>query len=356
MPSATRRPAYPATATTAVAVAARAAGFPRLPGAIAASVRDPAVRSLAAMWLVAGLVAGIDLLGARAAGLRIVGLRMTADALQAGLGMAVLCRAFQHFGERLGFDLIAAVFSRTARFFHVVSLVAILSAGFVVLSYLAVAAHMPASDATLARLDALLGFDWLAWFDFVHRHFWMQVAFSYIYKSTQFATPAALIYLVLANRQAYRYHEMLWVFIIAAIATIAICALAPAVHALTYFAMKVHHATRLQLLPFWTKRGLYAGQISAINLSHLTGVVSFPSFHAALVIIFCYALRGTRLFRPALAVGAATLLTLPSVGGHYLVDIPGGAGVALIAIVVVRRWLPDLPARLPPAERGRRLA
>ena len=62
-----------------------------------------------------------------------------------------------------------------------------------------------------------------------------------------------------------------------------------------------------------------------------------------MVIMFCYALRGTRLFWPALVLGTITMLSLPTIGGHYLIDIPGGAAVALIAILVVRRWLPAPP-------------
>ena len=81
-----------------------------------------------------------------------------------------------------------------------------------------------------------------------------------------------------------------------------------------------------------------------IDLDKPQGLVCFPSFHTVLVIMFCYALRGTWLFWPAAVLGGLTMPSLPPIGGHYLIDIPAGAALALLAILVVRRWSPERAA------------
>jgi membrane-associated phospholipid phosphatase len=66
-----------------------------------------------------------------------------------------------------------------------------------------------------------------------------------------------------------------------------------------------------------------------------SGIVSFPSFHTAGVLIMLWALRRTVLLWPALAVNALLLLGVPAWGGHYFVDMAGGAAVAILAIMLV---------------------
>jgi membrane-associated phospholipid phosphatase len=59
--------------------------------------------------------------------------------------------------------------------------------------------------------------------------------------------------------------------------------------------------------------------------------------------LFTYAHRGSRLFVPVAVFNALMLLSIPSEGGHYLVDVLGGVTVGGLAIVMTR----VLPARAP---------
>ena len=86
-----------------------------------------------------------------------------------------------------------------------------------------------------------------------------------------------------------------------------------------------------------------SGQWTVFDLSRAEGIVNFPSFHTTLAILFVYAVRrhgwALAIFVPLNAVMIAS--TVP-VGGHYLVDLPAGAGVAAASIAATRslqRWL-----------------
>jgi membrane-associated phospholipid phosphatase len=93
-----------------------------------------------------------------------------------------------------------------------------------------------------------------------------------------------------------------------------------------------------------------------ISLSRMEGLITFPSFHTTLAVLFVAALREHRL---ALVIGAVVnglmLLSIPSEGGHYLVDVFAGALVAAVAIwaasrIEQRLSVPMPRAALSPAE------
>jgi membrane-associated phospholipid phosphatase len=69
----------------------------------------------------------------------------------------------------------------------------------------------------------------------------------------------------------------------------------------------------------------------------MEGLVTFPSFHTTLGILIVYAVRDFKVL--AIFVGALNAVmivaTMPE-GGHHLVDVLAGAGVALASISTVR--------------------
>jgi membrane-associated phospholipid phosphatase len=82
----------------------------------------------------------------------------------------------------------------------------------------------------------------------------------------------------------------------------------------------------------------------------MEGLITFPSFHTTLAVLFVAALRKHRL---ALVIGGVVngsmLLSIPSEGGHYLVDVFAGALVAVLAIVAAARIERRLAAPMPRA-------
>ena len=82
-----------------------------------------------------------------------------------------------------------------------------------------------------------------------------------------------------------------------------------------------------------------SGAWRVFTYARAEGIVTFPSYHAALAIIFVYI--STRPDLRVVAIPFALLnflmlLSIPPIGGHYLVDLLGGAAVALVSIMTVR--------------------
>src|SRR5207237_10724371 len=93
--------------------------------------------------------------------------------------------------------------------------------------------------------------------------------------------------------------------------------------------------------------GLRHGSLPSLDIMLLKGVIAFPSFHAVLAVLFTYTHRGSRIFRPIAAFNALMLLSIPSEGGHYLVDIIGGVVVGGVAILATSVLPPRIPALVP---------
>jgi len=69
----------------------------------------------------------------------------------------------------------------------------------------------------------------------------------------------------------------------------------------------------------------------------MQGIVTMPSYHTVMAVLFTYAFRGTGLIGYAIAaLNMIMLLSIPPIGGHYLVDMLAGGTLALAAIAVQR--------------------
>src|SRR5260370_34917421 len=88
----------------------------------------------------------------------------------------------------------------------------------------------------------------------------------------------------------------------------------------------------------------------------LKGVIAFPSFHAALAMLFTYAHRRLPTFLPMAVFNGLMLLAIPSEGGHYLVDIIGGGAGGGGGILPATGLPPPGPARRPAATAQNRRA
>ncbi|HUC69964.1 MAG TPA: phosphatase PAP2 family protein, partial [Stellaceae bacterium] len=56
------------------------------------------------------------------------------------------------------------------------------------------------------------------------------------------------------------------------------------------------------------------------------------SYHTVLAVLLTYAHRRSSLLAPVALVNAVMLFSVPSFGGHYLIDIIAGIIVAMLAI------------------------
>jgi membrane-associated phospholipid phosphatase len=104
------------------------------------------------------------------------------------------------------------------------------------------------------------------------------------------------------------------------------------------------------------------GSLRTLDFASLQGIVTFPSYHAALATIYIAAFRAVRGLRWIGGGWAVlTIASTPAGGGHYLVDVIAGIALALAALALARRaifWNAAAALRLdaPRRARGRRSA
>lgn len=80
------------------------------------------------------------------------------------------------------------------------------------------------------------------------------------------------------------------------------------------------------------------GSMRELDLRNMMGIVTFPSYHAALAFIFIYAFRHIpRLAMPGGAWACTTILATPLGGGHYAVDVVAGLALAAFSLGAAKR-------------------
>lgn len=206
------------------------------------------------------------------------------------------------------------------------------------ISYLSVAAGYPLMDTTLNNLDAALGFRWLQWADFIknyHLFVWIQqVAYDSFVWQPIFIVPVLAVW-----RPRWQNAEVMTAMLIAIMLTLFVATFVPA----------VGPADTLGLGPQPTANiiRILRATPGAQDLPYL-GIVSFPSFHAAMAVLYVYAYHGLRwVFRVALAFNILMLISTSYIGDHYLIDIVAGLAVATFAIAVARYLVPVGTAGTP---------
>lgn len=83
--------------------------------------------------------------------------------------------------------------------------------------------------------------------------------------------------------------------------------------------------------------GARDGALRTLEASVLTGIITFPSFHAAGAVLLAWASADIRFLRfPLIALNTAVAVSAVLVGGHYIIDIFAGIVTAILAIVAAR--------------------
>lgn len=225
-----------------------------------------------------------------------------------------------------------------AEYYALFTLIALLGA---VASYPIAALTRGFHDAGLQRIDAALGFDWLAWYWTVAAHPLLQTLGLGAYRSI-YVTPALLLGQAAWTGRRVVAQRFLLTFWLTAVATLALYAFMPAVGPFSYL---WHGAIPYMPESEQWQQGLIPAlrdhAVTVVDLGHLRGLVSAPSFHTAAAVIYIHAAWPMRRLRwPLFAVNGAMLLSTPVEGTHYLADMLIGALVALVGVMVVRRLVP----------------
>ena len=252
-----------------------------------------------------------------------------------------------HDGMVLGAVLAAMVAVRNiwrqgALFLEFLALTLCSAMVFGVLSYLCMASAGPLADTALQHIDQAMGFNWLAGFHFLQAHPTADKWLRLLYDSMPYqALYVAALLGVMGRKDALR--ETFWVVATAGLLTNFGAMLFPALGPFEAFELQSFGG----FLPEMKK--LLAGNDLTFALGHLTGVIGFPSFHTAMAIIYTRALRDTGpIGWSVAAANAVMLLSIPFIGGHYLIDMIAGAGVVAISVLIVSRFAKPSAASASP--------
>ncbi|RHW19326.1 hypothetical protein D1610_04270 [Sphingomonas gilva] len=214
------------------------------------------------------------------------------------------------------------------------------------LSALFATSAFPFRDDLLARADLLLfpGFSWLQMFELLHRQDRLVGAMAWTYGSLLWQ-PFVLVALLAAfgrERAAWRY---VCAWYVALATCVVIFPFAPALG--PYIANHIpptaipamdvglawRHAEILE--------PLRDGTLRIVSPGMMTGMIAFPSFHAAGSILLAWGFREVPVIGRAFVVlNLAMFATTPLIGSHYFVDLLGGIAVAALAVAASRKAVP----------------
>jgi PAP2 superfamily protein len=277
------------------------------------SVSDEGARLLSAWALIVVLLI-IDWSWARRAGLTFVGWRNVVPAL----GFLGSVGVFYSASGRN---------PRLADAGHYASLWVAFSVAGAVLTYLVATLRLPLRDAELARIDAVLGFDWFGWSRFIATHRLLKLPLAIAYATFLPQIIGSVIWFSHIQRSD-RNSELLRMAMPSLLITAVISAIIPAVG--PYFPGRQ---------PDWSLAllAIRDGTASSFALNDLKGIITLPSFHTVMAVLLVYAHRPpVRSFLPIATLNFLMLLATPAEGHHYLIDVITGAAVAALCIAVER--------------------
>jgi hypothetical protein len=206
----------------------------------------------------------------------------------------------------------------------------------VVLSYALAARAGTLWDARLGALDRAAGLEWPFLFASADRFPAALWVGGLAYHSLTLQMIACIVVLS-ATDQLDRLRTAVNAAIAAGFATILISGFTPALGNV----FDPSHYRYLWPSVAWTEQrmlvGLRDGSWRTIDLTHMMGIVTFPSYHATLPVVLVWAVSKTRWCRIVAPIWASvTILATPLFGGHYAIDVLAGAGLAVAALWLAR--------------------
>jgi hypothetical protein len=208
------------------------------------------------------------------------------------------------------------------------------------LSYIAAMSGFPLQDAMFDAWDRALNFDWVQMMQFVAAHPTLQLVLHFAYASFALQSVTTITALGIAG-QLDRLASFVAAFICTTLVTIAISAIYPAVGPWVF--LDLHSEAANGFLPTSSTSwpvflGLRDGTFNTVYGLNAEGIITFPSLHAALGVLFPIALWRTHVVRWfAFALNGLMLVATPAYGSHYVVDVIAGVIIAVACWLAVTR-------------------
>lgn len=250
-------------------------------------------------------------------------------AIAAALALIVYLHAFAR-GDRADPKLIFSLGAISQLFFVVIIMGP--------LTYVTGVANWPLRDDALLAIDRAMGMDPEAIARYVNDHDWLSGLLLRGYGLIKVMLLAVPVALTLTLRLV-RLQLFVFAFSIALIITVAISTFVPAVG--TWYGLDIAPSQFASLdSSLYTAQlrdilALREGSLRHLEMFKLTGIVSFPSFHAASAVLYLWALWPVRFFGGlAAALNLLMIAATPVIGAHYMIDVFGGVALAAISILI----------------------
>jgi membrane-associated phospholipid phosphatase len=294
------------------------------------------------VWAILCLIALVDFVALKAMGIKLV---IDSD-YSFIIKLILVFMAFSLFLHKIaknalkdGFKKFALGFKTLACFLEFSAQFFVFIGSFVILSYIAASSSRPIYDSELFAIDKFLGFDWLAYILWVNKYPEVNDIMKTAYHS---AFQVAFIFVILSFTQRYaRLYSFMLCLILSVIIVIGISAIFPATGYYNFLHINMGDYPHLYGAPGYVHikdlYGMRSGELAALNLSELKGIISFPSFHAAMAVTMAWAFWGIIWVAvPFLLLNVIMLTAIPVSGGHYLIDVIAGAFIAIGVICLVK--------------------
>jgi membrane-associated phospholipid phosphatase len=258
--------------------------------------------------------------------------------------LSALCAIGGLFYDRIRRDeRLAAMLTGT-------SFLLAMSSSFSLLNYLLLTVAGPRIDLSLAAIDRAMGVDWPALMALAAQHPWINACFRLAYISVLPQIALLIVAIGLIGKAERIYALCLSVACGAAI-SIAIWTIAPSFGAFSVYSLPANVSEHLAVAldSHYAKDliGLLHNGPGFISPRSAKGLIGFPSYHAALALIVTWYARDVPVVRwPIIAVNAVVMVATPIQGGHHVIDVVAGTGVAALAIIFARSVMARV-AKLP---------
>lgn len=209
------------------------------------------------------------------------------------------------------------------------------------LSYLMATLGFALQDATFHAADRSLGLDWLAYLKTVDARPWLGALFSFAYASF---IPQVLLLIVLLSftGRGEAVRVMILAMIISGVVTIVISGFVPAMAMFVHLGLSPSDYPNLSpgasFVHVADMQALRGGAAFTLDLGRAEGIITFPSYHAALGLLMLLGACAHRWLRwPFIGLNLTMIAATPIDGGHYFIDVLAGLVIAFAAHVAARR-------------------
>ena len=301
-------------------------------------------------WIPIAVMGGILVLGVALCGFSFEPFALGIPlAIAAGLALTAYLYAFAK-ADRADPKLVFSLGAISQLFFVVIVMGP--------LTYIAGVANWPLQDHALLAIDRAMAMDPETIARFVNDHDWLGGLLLRAYALIKIMLLAVPIVLTLTLRLV-RLQIFVFAFSIALIITVAISTFVPAVG--TWYGLNIAPAHfpsldgsmyEAQLRDILALRD---GSLRHLEMFKLTGIVSFPSFHAASAVLYLWALWPVRYIGGlAAALNLLMIASTPVIGAHYMIDVFGGVALAAISILLGKYFLEAVSPASATTQAGQR--